>query len=262
MKENIKDCFPEWWKTIDNERYYLVLTNDLDSWLSCLYLSKKFGVEIGGFYDFKSLWVNDKAIGKEPIYVDCDLTNGKAFGNHVQGIANKQSINLNNRGINQSNYTDKYAGSTLMMLFSLYGESFNYFNDEQIKLLLCVDSWFKQRFTFPEKWDKWVKIMELDFLNEIVTQNDKEYYYNLIREYGLNQNIETDSNGKLLCGIDFEKITHSKGLFINNPNGLVFDKKIKDFNTLNADTNIAMPDYVNIFSSAMVYRNRVSFSYF
>ena len=261
MKENIKDCFPEWWKTIDNERYYLVLTNDLDSWLSCLYLSKKFNLNIGGFYDFKSLWVNDKANGKEPIYVDCDLTNGKAFGNHVQGIANPQSINLN-IGINQHNYTDKYAGSTLMMLFSLYGESFNYFNEEQIKLLLCVDSWFKQFFNFRKQWDNWVELMDLEFINEIVTQGTTDYYYNLIIDYGLNKNIKINSNGKLLCGIDLEKISHIKGLFIKNPNGLVFDKKIKDFNTLNADTNIAIPDYINIFSSAMVYRNRVSFSYF
>lgn len=261
MKENIKDCFPEWWKAIDNERYYLILTNDLDSWLSCLYLAKKFGVDIGGFYDFKSLWVNDKANGKEPIYVDCDLTNGKAFGNHVQGIANKQSINLN-IGINQHNYTDKYAGSTLMMLFSLYGESFNYFNEEQIKLLLCVDSWFKQFFKFRKQWDNWVELMDLEFINGIVTQDSIEYYYNTIIEYGLNQNIEINSNGKLMCGIDLEKISHSKGLFINNPNGLVFDKKIKDFNTFNANTNINIPEYINIFSSAMVYRNKISFSYF
>ena len=104
--------------------------------------------------------------------------------------------------------------------------------------------------------------MDLDFLNGIVTQDSIEYYYNTIIDYGLNKNIKINSNGKLICDIDLEKISHSKGLFIKNPNGLVFDKKIKDFNTLNDNIDIAIPEYINIFSSALVYRNRISFSYF
>ena len=115
MISSMKEKFGEWYLNIDKDKYYLVLTNDIDSYLSCLYLKALFGVEIGGFYDFEALYINSEITkGKEPIYVDADINSGLAFGNHVTALSNPDCINLN-QGIKQNNYTDKYAGSTLMI---------------------------------------------------------------------------------------------------------------------------------------------------
>ena len=91
----IKKSFGDWYKYIDKSKYYTVLTDDIDSYLSCLFLKKKFGIEIGGFYDFKSLYVNSEEVeGKQPIYIDGDVTTGYAFGNHVTAIHNPDCIKL------------------------------------------------------------------------------------------------------------------------------------------------------------------------
>ena len=53
MSRELLDKLPEWCKDLDPKQYYLVLTDDADSLLSAQRLKTKFGLEIGGFYDFK-----------------------------------------------------------------------------------------------------------------------------------------------------------------------------------------------------------------
>ena len=61
IKQDLLNKFPEWYKDLNKEDYYLVLTDDSDSLFSCKRLNTLFGLEIGGFYDFKSgLWLNEE----------------------------------------------------------------------------------------------------------------------------------------------------------------------------------------------------------
>lgn len=69
---------PKWWKHINKDDYYLVLSDDADSLLSCKFLKNKFGLEIGGFYSFeKGLFLNKERTRdgwKVPIYVDLSIS--------------------------------------------------------------------------------------------------------------------------------------------------------------------------------------------
>lgn len=169
MISTIKKSFGDWYKYIDKSKYYTVLTDDIDSYLSCLFLKKKFGIEIGGFYDFKSLYVNSEEVeGKQPIYIDGDVTTGYAFGNHVTAIHNPDCINLN-KDITSKTYSEKFAGSTFMTLLSLYDYDLTRCNEDKIFFYLMIDVWFKQYFKYRSKWDKWVNIMEMEYLNDIIS---------------------------------------------------------------------------------------------
>ena len=60
LHESLLEKLPDWWKNINSEDYYLVMTDDCDSLFSCQRLNTLFGLQIGGFYSFeKGLFEND-----------------------------------------------------------------------------------------------------------------------------------------------------------------------------------------------------------
>ncbi len=60
LDKRLLNLLPDWWKYINKEDYYLVMTDDCDSLFSCQRLNTLFGLEVGGFYSFeKGLYVND-----------------------------------------------------------------------------------------------------------------------------------------------------------------------------------------------------------
>ena len=60
LSKDLLEHLPEWWKHINSEDYYLVMTDDCDSLFSCERLHTLFGLEIGGFYSFeKGLYENE-----------------------------------------------------------------------------------------------------------------------------------------------------------------------------------------------------------
>lgn len=48
MKQEIKQKFPKW--VDNNKKYYMCLTDDLDSLMSCILLEQIKGYEISHFY--------------------------------------------------------------------------------------------------------------------------------------------------------------------------------------------------------------------
>jgi hypothetical protein len=255
----VKDNFPDWYKSIDSNHHYLVLTNDIDSYLSCMYLKHRTGIQIGGYYDFKTLYINKtKAEGKEPIYVDCDVTNGLSFGNHVTTIKNSDCINLN-KLIVQDNYQSKYAGSTLFTLFSLYEEDISKLNPNMITVLLTTDVWFKQFFHFRDRWDYWVKVMQLEGLTDIVQRHEASFYYDLLIKYRLNSKVLLDGDGSVVFDMDYDGISNDYGLIVPRPK-MTFEHK-----ALQLETRIGYPgqvllDAATVFSNAQIYRNKALYS--
>ena len=143
MSRELLDKLPEWCKDFDPKQYYLVLTDDADSLLSCQRLKTKFGLEIGGFYDFKQgLFVNDEITDegwKTPIFVDLSVSEGYAFDNHYSFINNPDKVNPN--VYKRPYYNQKYCGSTLMLLCSLYG-GVDRMNEPLRTVLCAVDGFY------------------------------------------------------------------------------------------------------------------------
>ena len=258
MLDYVNRYFPDWWKYLNSEKYYLVETNDIDSYLSCRYLRHKTGVRIGGFYDFKTLYLNSQiAQNKEPIYVDCDVTKGKAFGNHVTSIRNPDCINLNSP-IATENYNQKYAGSTLFTLFSLFGEDLSKNSSEFLQVMLTVDVWFKQYFNFRQQWDYWTKVMQIEPLTNIVSQFDKQYFYDLLIKYRLNAAVEIDTAGRIHFNMDYDGISENYGLIIPKPTE-TFDIVRFEFTTKSGSPEQVFLDS-NVFSNAQIYKNKALYS--
>ncbi|MEC1720604.1 hypothetical protein [Schinkia azotoformans] len=205
MKQNLKERLPQWYKEITNE-HKLILTNDLDSYFSCLILRKLFGCDIAMFYDFNSIYFNEKINSDKLIGVDLAIEDEriKTFCNHVTRIhkddkVNPLSININNiNGIHRDNYFTKYAGSTLLMILSLFnnGDTFKNLTQEQMKILMGVDSYFLGYYLNPkyEAYDSfrhYQKELELELFNDVLQSHTQYELSQFQRDKSIVGKIET-----------------------------------------------------------------------
>lgn len=201
MKEALKCKFPTWYKDIDKEKYYMVLSNDFDSYLSCIVLKNVFGLEIGGYFSLKyGLYLNpERTKGKEPIYVDLSITKGKCFDNHMTFITNNECINPNII-IPKNQYYKKYNGSTLAFLVSLYDRDLSKYTLKELITLIVIDGWDAGYYKYNGKYRNvtlgWMKIFEEDkYLLPILSEHDdRKYFFNFIDSLKLNKKIIIKDN--------------------------------------------------------------------
>jgi hypothetical protein len=204
MKEELKCKFPTWYKGIDKDKYYMILSNDFDSYYSCLLLYQRFGVQIGGYFDLNNgLYLNkERTDGKEPIYVDLSITKGKCFDNHMTFIKNPECINPN---IIATDYYHKYNGSTLSFLCSLYNCDLSKYSQKQLNTMIAIDGWFAGYYKYNGKFrdvtTNWMKLFEVDkYLLPILQEHDTQYFYDFINHYHLNEKIIMQDN-HLYCNV-------------------------------------------------------------
>lgn len=177
MKEIYREKLLKGNEWIDStDEYGLILTDDLDSALSCAILKSVKGWSIEQAYIFKA----NKPIVKskdaqlydylgtienathESIGVDLALTAGKCFDNHLTQFSygekiNPESINLNRvQNIYRQNYSKKYNLSTVVLLWSLYNLQKEGLSDELMMLLIAIDGSYEGFFTDA----RWVGIHE------------------------------------------------------------------------------------------------------
>lgn len=204
MQQELLNHFPGWWQDIAQhpDDYYLVLSDDMDSFYSCRYLHKRFGVEIGGFYAFgKGLYLTDRAKKEERklCFVDCSVVRDgvMCFDNHRTVFSNHMAVNPNliYDRVDDTNYFRKYCGSTLMLLYSLYhGE----LTELEKEFVIAVDGfyigWYRSNGAFRNINQYWLDILELDELTPILEKHNMQYFIDLIGKYQLMEKIYIDKN--------------------------------------------------------------------
>ena len=205
MKQELLNHFSGWWLdfALHPEDYYIVLSDDMDSFYSCRYLIKRFGHEIGGFYAFgKGLYLNDKAISdkRQVVQVDCACVRDgvMCFDNHRTIFANHMAINPNvimDRQ-DEKNYFKKYCGSTLLLLYALYHGDLSELEKE---FLIAIDGfyigWYKDNGAFRNINKFWLDMFELtEQLTPILEKRSMNYFRDLIQNYQLNEKIYIDKN--------------------------------------------------------------------
>ena len=202
MKEELKCKLPIWYKSIDRDKYYLVLSNDFDSYFSCKLLNRLFRLNIGGYFDLsKGLYLNRELVsGKAPIYIDLSEINGMCFDNHYTFIPNRKRVSPNNY---RTDYQHRYNGSTFAFLVALFGVDLRRWNIQQLDALIAIDGWdagfYKYNGKFRNTTIKWMKLLEVDkYLLPILQEHDSQYFYNFIDQYHLNAKIEMRGN-RLYC---------------------------------------------------------------
>lgn len=168
----------------------IAMSDDLDSLISCCFYSYLTGYPIEYFYDFSSMSAIEPKDTRERIYIDIAVRQGKCIDNHVQRITLKSKVN--NEAINfnsiyeicSDNYFDKFAMSTLIMLYATYRNEMPLPLSELGKMVvLSQDSGY------------------MGFYNE----DYKEAFIHNLKELGLEELLEVLENRTLE---EFEKISN------------------------------------------------------
>lgn len=200
IKNSLIEEFPTWYKDIDPDKHYLVMTNDFDSYYSCKYLNKRFKLKVGGYYEFESgLWLNaERTEGKQPIYVDLSISEGMTFDNHFTFIKNPLAINPN---VGTSVYNRKYNGSTLALIYALYDRDLDELDENALTALLCIDSWhygyYNKGGTYRDINLRWYDALGMsENLLPILEQHDMSYFTDFISRFNLKESIRI-KNGYL-----------------------------------------------------------------
>ncbi|WP_195509665.1 hypothetical protein [Clostridium tyrobutyricum] len=258
MNKEIIKRLPNWINTVG--QYCLCLSDDLDSLFSCYYLTKYKKWNIKYFYDFYNIYAagNEILPQKETIAVDADLVNGKCFGNHVgQYEDNPNCINLNKyNNITQYNYTEKFAGSTLITVLSILNVDINKFTEEQQAILLCIDSMFLSYYFSKSQASYYIDtILGYKKLIDILEKHDKQYFYNLQDKYKLKEKIYLDGWGLLQTDIKLDEISTLFNIKLELPQ-MDFDI----VQELEVHKGYYAPGNIDIFSLARTYKNSVIYS--
>lgn len=255
MKKELKQKFPEWCNS--DKKFYLCLTDDADSFLSCKLLEKIKGYEIKYFYDFRNLYraqgtdTRTKCIG-----VDMGLMNGRCWDNHYGSMSNKKSANPNTiLQIPKNRYCEKYPLSTLLLLYSFYDVPLPKTELGRM-ILLAIDGsyigFYSKKKYFRDIYINWLNLLELEELEETLKRNNPQNFEEVIKKYGLKEKIY----------IKDKKISLPwRGGFNNNMylnlNKIHFDLMQK----YKISQNEHYVNNKNIFTLAWTYKNKVQYSY-
>lgn len=226
MNKAFLEIVPQWY--IQENAHDLVLSDDIDSLASCALLGMEKDWKIKYFYNFTHCY-SVKNLDKQKndrVWVDIAILKPeKAFDNHVSRIndkfeINEQMINPNLIAeINNNRYIYKYAGSTLLMLWSLYELPLPQ-TEEGKMLLLCIDTAFKGHYNpkFAKTQNYYLSyLFQLDELKDVIDRHNEHEFYELIDKYKLNSKIEMDKEGHIHTELPLEKIGSILGLDLSLP---------------------------------------------
>ncbi|UZW14337.1 hypothetical protein OSC52_00250 [Clostridium pasteurianum] len=221
------------------------------------------------FYSFNTLYNSDtyKKNKIKLIGVDMDMAEYSCWGNHVTGINNPNSANLNViQNICSNNYYSKYCGSVVLQIISYYNYDISNLSDEAKMILLCIDSTYLMYGFNPNNCKKWlVNILELPELYELCIKHTKQEFEELQIKYNLKKKIFVQ-DGELKTGIDLEGLNKLFNLsFILPKNNFIESLKYKDVgvNTYNYNNYVKKlnDNGYKVFTQAQTNKTFIKLSY-
>lgn len=205
-----------WWKELNQNDYYTVLSNDMDSLLSCRALSNLFGIQVGGYFSFEKGLFLDKEVtkNKEPLFIDCCIMQGKGFDNHFSEVVNinKELFSLNR---NVKVYNEKYNGSTVMLIYALYRDILpsGVMQDEDVlNMLLAIDSGYKGAYNAKYayiNYDWWNRIGIPEF-EEIIRNRDINFFIDLTKKKRYDRIFNIDDKNRIITNYGERMFKHLK----------------------------------------------------
>lgn len=283
MNKQLRERFPKWTKEI-NSNNKLILTNDLDSLFTTAVLKKLFGCEVDLFYDFKSMYWNGEIYDSKNI-IGCDLAiedkETKTFCNHVTRMwkddeVNPLSANLNNiagiyGGKHMTNYTEKYAGSTLFTVLSLYDafdslllEDHKELTEVQKMILVSVDSYFYGKyFKNGEHFYQWQEWLGLEMFNDVLDKYSKSDLMDFQKQYSLKGEIGITDDLQLFSWLNTEFLQEHFPMLDFNVNQYQFDSHYDFSNTYRQQyfTSDSKHDLKgDVFSLSVINQNTVKYT--
>lgn len=267
MQEKLRNKFPAW---VDQQGdNVLCLSHDLDSLISTKLLAQAFGWRTNYFCDFKNLYVFDGEDDRQTIGVDMALCKGKTYCNHVTRLygmdePNPESANVNNimrvHAGSKSSYTNKFSMSTALLIYSLYDIPLPSTNLGK-QLLLCVDSAWQGYYRFPAAYKRWLDLLDLQDLENVLQGRSREDWRQLEQQYGMFEPIAVE-DGRLVTKLDLDRIGKILGIELTLPRGHL--TSIKQFNLHYMDRKEYLKRTKGLdfkpFSLAATSMDRVAFS--
>lgn len=205
--------FRDWYTKLDNT-YSLMESGDIDSHFSSVLINDWFGCSIDLFNSFSTIYHRENldinsVKSNKLVAIDVDMTKGKCIGNHITYLQNPDVISLN-KGLKYGcqEYFSKFAGSSLMTVLSIFNYDLNDFTQEQLEVLISVDTAFKQYSFNPELFKEYYNdILEYSMFTELVSKYDNEYFYNIIKDYKLHEDIRVNEDGYLETKIELDRLS-------------------------------------------------------
>lgn len=204
MQKILKDKFPSWCSDFTRGHNTTVLTDDIDSLLGASIENYIKGNNINYFYDFNNLYIMDQNDKRQAIGIDLALHIGKCWDNHVVSISSNDEVNPESANVNaifkvsSENYTNKYAMSTVLTMWSYYNLPLPKTKEGKM-ILLAIDSGFLGHYnsTFQSIHTKYLELLEFTELIDLLNQSTKSDFYNIQDQYRLKSKININENGYL-----------------------------------------------------------------
>lgn len=279
MIKELKRKFPKWIETTEGNP--LIMSDDIDSLMSCIFLRDNFNCKVRYFYDsnkpfythllYKRKGFDYKLQDKKAIAVDLALESYYAWDNHVikyleNDTYNKNSANLNAiNGICSQNYTEKWCVSTYITLLSYYNIDIEKWTKEQLAILCAIDGLYTpfKNTTFKTIASKHLEQLEYGFLIKFI-ENNIEYIEKIKKDLNLDGKIKV-KDGKLATDIKLDELSKIFGIDISLPKCTMQLKRTlnKEFKNNISKKNIKQYFCNNktIHNFALVRKNRVVYSY-
>lgn len=215
---DLRKTFPTW--VNDNITRDMILTDDIDSLMSCIVLNKLKNYEIRYFYDcsyttnsqgiYTDVNINTNVNVNEIVGVDFALEGFKTWDNHVTRITsedpyNPLSANLNNC-ITRNSYYSKYLVSTFFTVCWYYGIDFMKWTTEQLLILCAIDGMYhpfkEENKRYRPIARKHLRELGVEFLGDFIQCNLKDII-DIEKDLNLKDGkIKVNDEGYLITNID------------------------------------------------------------
>lgn len=286
-----KNKLPDW---LDTEKdLSLVLTNDVDSWLSCAILESIKGWKIDAFMDFRFLKKpNDRYYirqgadlsSKETAAIDYDIVRGKCIGNHITRFSDKdrinpEAINIHNVcNVTRRNYSKKCVLSTVLLLWAYFDLPIDNLSEEMKMFLLAIDGAYSGYFAYDGKYRQHIErylieIFDMPELYRCLERHTEQDFRDIIDKYKIAGEDDKHRDYKIHVSMFNQKLyTYMNYPAINRlleDNGLdfrlqfpnepfIFKYEYKDmYEKISNDTEISLNDERIISVVLVDYRNCV-----
>lgn len=261
------------WYTNEVTQFDLILSDDIDSLTSCAVISQAKNWDIEYFYNFNGMGTTKNGTN-EMVGVDIALCNGKTFDNHVVMLHiddefNPESINPNilNKS-RRSNYSTKYCGSTLLLVWSLFNRPLPKSEIGKM-ILLAIDSTYKGFYSGNSTFEKANKhylcdMLGLDELYECQKRHKAIEFTDLIKKFNLNSKI-TSKKGILSTSLKLDEISEEIEIELQLPTDTFY--KYSEYGNNKMDLNYSSRYHLKVndviiepFSLALIYNDTVKYS--
>lgn len=274
MNAKYTKLLPNWY--LSKSESDTVLSNDLDSLLSCNILKRVNNWKIRYFWDFSTLYIDKEIINKPDksksrVWADGSvMIPEKSFDNHLSESAeierkNPQVINPNQLlGVKNENYHEKYSGSTALMIWSLYNLPLPA-SERGKMILLAIDSCYLGFYNnyFRERHEFYLsEVFGMPELLEVERRHTKEDFERLVRELKLKSHIDY-VNGKLTTALKLKEISKELNIEIALP--CLDFQKIGTFQIVRTSLNEKIKEFIerqkNVFSLVFTKKDKLLVSY-